>query len=202
MSDILHEFTFLGIWDLLVLQEYTTKKNECIVFLHMTNKCETRWLAHLTVWQTNMSFVFCPLWLLWPQTSFLSAFPLPIAHHPVCPNEYLSYHQQWLWRGFQYHWFHIQCHTRWPCSTGCAQFIFSGAFYRLVIFAFQEPFTHILIECSFTEQPGSHLVPQHHDFQSFPPGVAAAPVIPLTSTSGGDNSLCPPLILSHSTFMG
>ena len=60
-----------------------------------------------------------------------------------------------------------------------------------MIFACQESFTHIFIECSFTEQPGSHLVPRHHDFQSFPPGVAAAPAIPLTSASRGDNGLCP-----------
>ena len=77
-----------------------------------------------------------------------------------------------------------------PAQQDVPQSILSGTSHRLVIFAFQEPFTHILIECFFTKQPGSHLVPQHHDFQSFLPGVAAVPVILLTSTSGGNNSLC------------
>ena len=80
---------------------------------------------------------------------------------------------------------------RWSYSTGCAQSIFSGASYQLGIFTCQESFTHIFIECSFTEQLGNHLVPRYHDFQSFLPGLPAAPAIPLTSASGGDNSLCP-----------
>ena len=50
--------------------------------------------------------------------------------------------------------------------------------------------SHIFIECSFTEQLNGHLVPRFHDFQSFRPGVAAVPAIPLENPSGDNNGLC------------